>query len=104
MTLSLQTAKLKTNVLKKICQAGGTPDMDLFASRISHQLPQYMSWKTDSFSRLQDALNSNLDICFPLFCSDRQGFEKGTTGARFNDNNHNSKGDTNMFRVTLQVC
>ena len=59
MTLSLLTARLETNVLEMICQARGTPDMDLFASWISHQLPQYMSWKIDSFSRLQDAFKIN---------------------------------------------
>ena len=37
--------ELCTEVFKMICQASGTPDINLFASRISHQLPQYMSWK-----------------------------------------------------------
>ena len=34
----------------KLCQIRETPETDLFASRVSHQLPQYISWKIDSLS------------------------------------------------------
>ena len=51
--------KLCTEVFKIICQARETPNIDLFASRISHQLPQYVSWKVDSFSSGQDTFLIN---------------------------------------------
>ena len=31
------------------------PDIDLFASKISHQVPTYISWKFDPFSKRRDA-------------------------------------------------
>lgn len=39
--------KLDTQVFKKICLARGIPNIDLFGSRVSHQIPQcicYGSW------------------------------------------------------------
>ena len=42
--------KLNQGVFKMNCQAWKTPDLDLFASRISHQLLQHMSWKLDPLS------------------------------------------------------
>ena len=35
--------KLNSTIFMKLCQIRGTPEMDLFASRVSHQLLQYMS-------------------------------------------------------------
>ena len=32
------------------------PKIDLFASRLSHQLPQYFAWRPDPFSQRTDAL------------------------------------------------
>ena len=39
--------KLNQLIFKKICKVFWTPDIDLFASRISHQVPAYIAWKTD---------------------------------------------------------
>ena len=47
--------KLNTRIFQKICKHRGTPDIDLFASRISHQLPTYISWKLDPYSQGRDA-------------------------------------------------
>ena len=62
--------KLCTEVFKMICQTRRTLDIDIFASRISHQLPQYMSWKLDPFSRGQVAFQINwsrtFTCAFPL--------------------------------------
>lgn len=46
---------LSKKVFLKICQKRGYPDMDLFVSRLFHQLPGYMSWKADSYSQATDA-------------------------------------------------
>ena len=35
--------KLNSTIFMKLCQIRGTPEMDLFASSVSHELPQYMS-------------------------------------------------------------
>ena len=32
---------------KEICKVLGTPDIDLFATRLNHQLPRYVAWKPD---------------------------------------------------------
>ena len=50
--------KLKPQIFQKICSLRGTPDMDLFASRISHQVPAYRSWKLDPFSKGRDAFQT----------------------------------------------
>ena len=46
--------------------------IDLFASRLSHQLPQYFAWKPDPFSQETDALQqiwgSQFLYAFPPFC------------------------------------
>ena len=39
--------KLDPNISSDLCRLRGHPEMDLFASRLSNQLPQYMSLKQD---------------------------------------------------------
>ena len=47
--------KLNPTIFMTLCQIRGTPEVDLFASRVSHQLPHYISWKIDPFSQGRDA-------------------------------------------------
>ena len=47
--------KLKLQIFRALCNLRGTPDIDLFASRVSHQLLCYISWKLDPFSKGRDA-------------------------------------------------
>ena len=44
---------------KIICKQFGTPLVDLFASRLCHQLPRYMSWRPDPQSIATDALHQD---------------------------------------------
>ena len=39
--------KLDERVFKKVKRTFGTPEVDLFASRLNHQVPRYVSWKPD---------------------------------------------------------
>ena len=49
--------KLCPLIFRKICQIlGKKPEIDLFASRLSNQLPSYYSWKPDPNSLGTDAL------------------------------------------------
>ena len=57
--------KLSPKIFQMICQKWGTPDMDLFASRISHQVQAYMAWKPDPGSRATDALQQSWKYLFP---------------------------------------
>ena len=57
--------KLSPRVFTLICQKWGTPDVDLFASRLSHKVPGYMAWKPDPGSRATDALEQNWKNLFP---------------------------------------
>ena len=63
---------LNTVVFRALCRARGTPCTDLFASRLSHQVPVYFSWKIDPYSRGQDAFHERWThvrgYAFPLFC------------------------------------
>ena len=44
-------------VFKTICQKWGTPDIDLFASRLNHKVPKYCSWKPDPYAFAIDAFS-----------------------------------------------
>ena len=50
--------KLNKQVFLDICRVRGTPCTDLFASRLSHQVPQYFSWKIDPYSISADAFQA----------------------------------------------
>ena len=51
--------KLNTQTFQKLYQIWGTPNIDLFASRISHQLRTYFAWKPDPHSKATDAMQQN---------------------------------------------
>ena len=57
--------KLLPEVFAKICQKLGTPSIDLFASRMSHQLPVYMAWKPDPGSQATNAMYQTWIKMFP---------------------------------------
>jgi len=61
--------KLKVSVFRKICTKLGNPTRDLFASRVSKQLPRYVLWKIDLYSIARDAFQINcgqeLNYAFP---------------------------------------
>ena len=46
--------KLNPLIFKKIWKVFWTPDVDLFASRISQQVPAYIAWKPGPFSKEMD--------------------------------------------------
>ena len=48
--------KICPQVFQKICQKVCQPEIDLFTSRLSNQLPAYYSWKPDPSSLVLDAL------------------------------------------------
>ena len=47
---------LLPQVFDKIVSKWGVPDIDLFASRVNHQIPTYVSWKPDPNSTYIDAM------------------------------------------------
>ena len=51
--------KLDPNIFSGLCRLRGHPEIDLFASRLSNQLPQYMSLKQDPFSLATDAMQQD---------------------------------------------
>ena len=59
-------------VFQQVCQRRGMLKIDLFASRLSHQLPQNFAWKPDHFSQGTDALQqiwgNQFLYAFPPFC------------------------------------
>ena len=66
------TWKLNTDVFKKLAEIRGPFFIDLFASRISHQIPKYVSWLPDPEAWKVNAFSFNWDLkgiyCFPPFC------------------------------------
>ena len=63
--------KLGERVFKYIVSTFGKPDIDLFASRINHQLSNYVSWRPDPGAKAVDAFSINwsptYNYCFPPF-------------------------------------
>ena len=57
--------KLHPKVFRAVCQIMGQPEVDLFASRTSHQLNPYMSLKPDPNCGAVDALKQNWAHLFP---------------------------------------
>ena len=63
---------LNPNVFQKITELWNMPDIDLFASRLNHQVDNYISWKPDPDASAVDAFSRNwghqLNYIFPPFC------------------------------------
>ena len=63
--------KLDTMIFQRIMSIVGNCEIDLFASRLSAQLPRYMSWKPDPGAVATDALSQpwgdNSNYAFPPF-------------------------------------
>ncbi|XP_072047102.1 uncharacterized protein [Amphiura filiformis] len=59
-------------VFQKICKLFGTPEIDLFASRLNKQLPRYISSRPDPEAENIDAFSVNWEklqfYAFPPFC------------------------------------
>ena len=62
---------LNSNIFKLIILLWGKPDIDLFASRLNHQLDTYCSWKPDPFCESVDAFlrfwGNDYNYIFPPF-------------------------------------
>ena len=50
-----------------ICKKFGTPKIDLFASRLNHQVEKYISWKPDPLAYAIDAMSETWDDDFYAF-------------------------------------
>ena len=57
--------KLSPEVFAKNCWKLGTPSIDLFASRMSHQLPAYMDWKPNPGSQAINTMYQSWTKMFP---------------------------------------
>ena len=64
--------KLNEQAFNKIRHRFGTPDIDLFASRLNYQVPRYVSWKPDPGAEAVDAFSLDWNklkfYAFPPFC------------------------------------
>jgi hypothetical protein len=65
---------LSKDVFLKICESFGTPSIDLFASRLNHQVQTYAAWQPDPGAVLIDSFSVDwgkfaLIYCFPLSAS-----------------------------------
>ena len=78
--------KLDPAIFHRIMRILGPCQVDLFASRISAQLPKYMSWKPDPGTIATDALSQpcmggHQRLCISPVCIDRQVPVQGSGGA-----------------------
>ena len=63
---------LSPQIFHKLCAVMGTPDIDLFATRINKQLPKFISWRPDPEAFFTDAFlyswcDFNYGYVFPPF-------------------------------------
>ena len=56
---------LHPKVFQAVSQLLGSPPIYLFASRLCHQLPQYIAWHPDPYSQGTDAMIQNWNIGLP---------------------------------------
>ena len=63
---------LDHNLFKQVTKHLGLPVVDLFASRVNHQMPEFVSWRPEPGAIATDAFNIPWDFplsyLFPLFC------------------------------------
>ena len=62
---------LDSHIFLRLCDIFGSPDIDLFASRLNAQMDTYCSWKPDPFCTHIDAMYITWDsfvYIFPPFC------------------------------------
>ena len=71
---------LKREIFAQIITHWGTPEIDLFATRLNTQLPKFVSWKPDPVSCFVDAFtiswNSLYFYAFPPFCQVHRCLQK----------------------------
>ena len=62
---------LDAAIFAQLCSISGTPDIDLFASRLNNKLPTYFSWRPDPFCKGVNAFSQSWDYnygyAFPPF-------------------------------------
>jgi hypothetical protein len=56
--------ELHESNFREICNKYGTPEIELFASRLNHKLDTYMSWRPDPKAVAVDALSENWSQTF----------------------------------------
>ena len=90
--------KLHQKVFLKITKLLGTPSVDLFDSRLCHQLLQYKARSKQFCSRCNAAgLEQNVCFCIPTFQLDRSGDKQSSSGkCRSNDTSDIYMADTTL--------
>ena len=51
--------RLCPRIFQVICKAFGSPEVDLFAPRLTHQVPRFFSWKPDPLAEAVDAFQQD---------------------------------------------
>ena len=54
----VKRVETKPNSFSKNLSSVGTPDLDLFGSQVSHQVPAYVSWKLNPYNKSMDAFQT----------------------------------------------
>ena len=84
----------------------GKPSVDLFASRLLHQLPRYMSWKLDPCRMAVDALQQKwtnmFHYAFPPFFSNREGFKENPKGQSYYDYHYSNMTVATVVPLALE--
>lgn len=78
---------LSHEIFENVVATFGMPDIDLFASRLNHQLPKYVSWEPDPGAAAVYAFSLHWGemfiYVFPPFCLVNRCLQKNQAGLRF---------------------
>ena len=72
-------SKLLHQIFQIICQIKARPDINLFASRLLADLPWYVAWRPDPYSKKRVQCNKFgpiITLIFPHLFNEKQSFSK----------------------------
>ena len=90
---------LNNPIFQKLIQALGPVDVDLFASRLCHQILKYISWFQIHISNKLDTPKS---IRLPTFCSDRESVSESSKGQVYFDHNNTNVASATMVHPVIE--
>ena len=83
----------------------GKPSVDLFASRLSHKLPRYMSWKLEPCCMAVDALQqkwTHVPLCFSSIFANRESFKENPRGQSYCNSHYSNMAVATLVPLTLE--
>ena len=107
-TKDLTKWTLYPQTFARITQIMGTPSVDLFAPHLSHQLPQYMSWKLDTCCMYGSGcpatkMDTYIALCFSPIFSNRESFKENPRGQSYFNSHYFNMVVANLLLLKMSI-